>query len=131
MSNLRRQLLQGLAFAPLPFLVPRARSIPLPLKKYPLPEFALGDLIAMDWADDDEEDNLGSGIELGEIVGMRWIGKDKQYLVSSPLPANSWVYFVCWTGNTAGETSCYPCFDEDPYPACELRLLTAGTFGKV
>lgn len=121
MSNSRRQLLQGLALAPLPFLVPRVRSIPLSLNKYPLPEFALGDLVAMDWADDDEEDNLGSGTEFGEIVGMRWIGKDKQYLATNPLPANSWVYFVCWTGNTDGDSYCYPCFDEDPFPVSELR----------
>jgi hypothetical protein len=121
MSNSRREVLQKFALAPLPFFVPRARSIPLPLNKYPLPEFALGDLVAMDWADYDEEDNLGAGTEFGEIVGMCWIGEDKQYLATSPLPANSWVYFVCWTGNTDGDSYCYPCYDEDPFPVSELR----------
>jgi len=119
----RRDLLQRFALTPLPFLVPRARSVALPLKNYPLPEFTLGDLVAMDWADYDEEDNFGAGTELGEIVGMRWIGKDKQYLATNPLPANSWVYFVCWTGNTDGDTGGYPCYDEDLYPASELRRV--------
>ncbi|MEG3960131.1 hypothetical protein [Microcoleus sp. herbarium2] len=125
MSNSRRELLQALVLAPLPFLAPRVRSVVSPLNNgYPLPVFAIGDLIAMDWADDDEEDNLGAGTEFGEIVGMRWIGKDKQYLATNPLPANSWVYFVCWTGNTDGDSYCYPCYDEDPYPACELRCFS-------
>ena len=124
MSNSRRGVLQALVLAPLQLLTPRVRSVVSPLSKCPLPEFALGDLVAMDWADDDEEDDLDSGAEFGEIVGMRWIGKDKQYLATNPLPAKSWVYFVCWTGNTDGDSYCYPCYDEDPYPAYELRCVS-------
>jgi hypothetical protein len=121
MNNLinRRQLLQGFAFTPLLFLVPRIRSIPSPLKNYPLPEFALGDLVAMDWEDDQED--LGFGTDFGEIVGMRWVGDEKQWNSTNPLPANSWVYFVCWTHTSSSHSSGYPCFDEDPYSACELR----------
>ena len=126
MSNSRRELLQALVFAPLPLLAPRARSVTSPLNGYPLPEFAIGDLVALDWADDDDNDDLGSGTDFGKIVGLRWVGEDKQYLATSPLPANSWVYFVCWTHNSTGDTYCYPCYDEDPYPACELRCVKHG-----
>lgn len=126
MNNSRRQLLQGLAFAPLPLLVPHVRPVALPLKNYPLPEFALGDLVAIDW--EDAQDDIGSGTDFGEIVGMRWVGDDKQWNSTNPLPVNSWVFFVCWTHTTSDHTSCYPCYDEDPYPASELRLSTAGTF---
>jgi len=122
MSNSRRELLQKFALAPLPFLVPRARSIFLPLKKYPLPEFAIGDLVAMDW--EDAQDGIGFGTDFGEIVGLRWVGEEKQWNSTNPLPANSWVYFVCWTHTTSDHTSCYPCYDEDPYPACELRCVS-------
>lgn len=122
----RRDLLQGFALSPLPFLVSRVRSIPLPLKNYPLPEFALGDLVATDWEDDDDDDNLGSGTDFGEIVGMRWVPETKQYLAINPLPPKCWVYFVCWTHSTTGDTYCYPDHDEDPYPASELRLVKHG-----
>jgi hypothetical protein len=123
----RRDLLQRLALTPLPFLIPRARSIPLPLNKYPLPEFAIGDKVAFDWDDDEDDDDLGSGTEVGEIVGLRWVPETKQYLATNPLPANSWVYFVCWTHSTVtGYESAYPNYDEDPYPASELRLIKHG-----
>ncbi|MEG4534670.1 hypothetical protein [Microcoleus sp. D2_18a_D3] len=115
----RRELLQKIASAPLLFFVPRIQSATLPLNGYPLPKFNIGDLIASDWVDDEDEDAPDSATDFGEILGMRWLPE-----VESGLAANTWVYFVRWTHSTIGAYSCYPCYDGEPSRECDLRLVS-------
>ena len=115
----RRELLQRLASATLLFFVPRIQSATFPLNGYPLPEFNIGDLIASDWGDGDDEDAPDSATDFGEILGMRWLPESE-----SGLAANTWVYFVRWTHSTCGAYSCYPCYDGEPSRACDLRLVS-------
>lgn len=51
----RRELLQKIASAALLFFVPRIQPVTLS-QSYPSPVFNIGDLIASDWVNDDDED---------------------------------------------------------------------------
>lgn len=123
MTN-RRELLQGLVLAPLPFLAPRIRSFASPLSKYPPPEFAIGDLVATDWIDDENPDKPEPATDFGEVLGMRWVSENDVGVSTYPLPANSWVYYVNWTRSTIGCESCFPCYDGESIFECDLRLAS-------
>ena len=85
---------------------------------YPPPEFKIGDLVASDWEPDDD-DAPEFATDYGEILGMRWLLNPE----GSWAPANTWVYYVCWTHGTCGSDTCYPCYDGEPTRACDLRLV--------
>lgn len=85
------------------------------LKSYPLPEFAIGDLIASDWKGELGEDI----VDFGEILGVRYLPE-----AQSVFPANTWVYYIYWTHSTCGCESAYPCYDGDPSAASELRRIS-------
>lgn len=114
----RRGLLQGLASVGLPFLVSRVQPATLRLNGYPSPKFHIGDSIASDWVDDDDEDAPDFATDFGEILGLRWVSERE-----SGLPPNSWVYFVRWSHSTIGAYDCYPCYDGEPSRECDLRLV--------
>lgn len=88
-------------------------------KKYPLPKFSVGDLIASDWEDNEDEDAPDLGTDFGEILGMRWLPE-----CESCYDAKTWVYFVRWTHSTIGASSAYPCYDGEPSRECDLRLVS-------
>ncbi|MEG4590003.1 hypothetical protein QUA54_33025 [Microcoleus sp. MOSTC5] len=88
-------------------------------KNYPLPKFQIGDLIASDWEDDEDEDAPDSATDFGEILGMRWLPERE-----SVSDAKTWVYYVNWTHSTIGASSCYPCYDGEPSRECDLRLVS-------
>lgn len=83
-------------------------------KKYPLPQFAIGDSVAQDWEGEFGEKN----VEYGEILGLRWVPE-----AYSCYPANTWLYFINWTHSTYVSDFCYPCYDGEPTAASELRLI--------
>ncbi|MEG3838596.1 MULTISPECIES: hypothetical protein [unclassified Microcoleus] len=64
----RRELLQKIASAALLFFVPRPQSVFEFPKKYPAPQFNVGDKILSFWPDNDE----AISPEFGEIVGVCW-----------------------------------------------------------
>jgi hypothetical protein len=82
--------------------------------KYPLPQFNIGDLVAEDWIDEDDEKQT----DFGEILGVRWLPEGH-----SCFEANTWVYYIYWTHSTVGSAFCYPCYDDEPTAAADLRLV--------
>lgn len=114
----RRELLQKIASATLLFFVPRIQPVTLS-QSYPSPVFNIGDLIASDWVNDDDEEAPDSATDFGEILGMRRVLE-----AESGFSANTWVYFVRWTHSTIGAYSFYPCYDGEPSRECDLRLVS-------
>lgn len=109
MNNSRREFLQGVALTPLPFLVPRVRSVVPPLKDRPSPDFWFGDLVAYCWVDEETKE---SHSETGEIVGAVWDSRE-----------DSWEYAVNWLSSTT-----YPA---DSYPIYDGSFMTAGEICKL
>lgn len=110
----RRDFLQKAASAALPFLIPRSQPADSFFGGRPLPQFKIGDLVAEDWLDEDDE----SFTDFGEVLGVRWLPERQ-----SSFAANTWVYYVYWTHSTTGSTYCYPCYDGEPTEATQLRLV--------
>ena len=110
----RRDFLQKAASVALPFLVPRSQPVDSFFGGRPLPQFKIGDLVAEDWLDEDDE----GATDFGEVLGVRWLPEGH-----SSSPANTWVYYVYWTHSTTGSTYCYPCYDGEPTEANQLRLV--------
>lgn len=80
----------------------------IPCQELPA-EFAIGDRVASDWLDENNE----RGIDFGEIRGMRY------------LSGKGWEYFVCWTHATSGAYPFYPYYDGEATSADELVLMCA------
>ncbi|MEG4863769.1 MULTISPECIES: hypothetical protein [unclassified Microcoleus] len=117
----RRELLSKFVAVAVAAVAKRSPKSPAP-KNYPLPEFAIGDLVAGDWEFDEDEQAEGapdSATDFGEILGMRWLPESE-----SGLDAKTWVYFVRWTHTTIPDSSCYPCYDGHPTRECDLRLVS-------
>ena len=119
----RREFLQTLPSVVLPFL-PRPQASALPLSKYPSPEFAIGDLVASDWINDENPDTPNPATDFGEVLGMRWISENDVGLSTYPLPGKTWVYYINWTHSTIGCESCFPCYDGEPFFERDLRLVS-------
>jgi hypothetical protein len=116
----RRELLRKSLAIGAVSLLPKSQPQPQPQPKssYPSPEFKIGDLVASDWEpDDDDAPELAT--DYGEILGMRWLPEPD----GSWAPARTWVYYVYWTHGTCGSDICYPCYDNEPTRACDLRLV--------
>ncbi len=117
----RRDLLQKVSSAVLPFLVLRkASSVVPPLERRPLPEFNIGDLVASDWLDEFDENVT----DFGEVVGLCYVPKHENYLRDRKgLVVNTWAYYIYWTHSTCGCEFSFPCFDGEPSALDELRLV--------
>ncbi|CAA9374210.1 hypothetical protein AVDCRST_MAG94-4398 [uncultured Leptolyngbya sp.] len=102
-----------LAFA-LALLLPERRSEVLILPTEVQPKFKIGDLVAEDWLDEDDE----VATEFGQVLGMSYF-KEAQ----SCFEANSWVYYVNWTHSTSGADFSYPTYDQEPSRESDLRLV--------
>jgi hypothetical protein len=110
----RRELFQRAASATLPFLVLSSRSLKSFFGDRPLPRFKIGDLVAEDWFNENDE----KVTDFGEVLGVRWVPKRQLSFT-----AYTWVYYVYWTHSTTGSTYCYPCYDCEPTEADQLRLV--------
>jgi hypothetical protein len=79
------------------------------------PKFKIGDLVAEDWVNEDDEVDT----EFGQILGMSYFKEaQKNYF-----EANSWVYYVNWTHSTSDADFAYPTYDQEPTRECDLRLV--------
>jgi hypothetical protein len=93
---------------------PQPETLVIPIEVQP--KFKIGDLVAEDWVNDDDEVNT----EFGQVLGMAYF-KTAQ----SCFPANSWVYYVNWTSSTSGADFDYPTYDQEASRESDLRLLSA------
>lgn len=108
----RRGLLQGLAVVGLPFLLPRSKSAFEIPSKYPAPKFSVGDQIFSLGTDEYGDIDESAPLEFGEIVGVCWHPRNKE-----------WEYIINWT---AGSSSAwiYPVFDGVLIDEYSLRLVS-------
>ena len=126
----RRDFLQKAASVALPFIFLRpqpAAASPSPQpaavspspNKRPLPEFKIGDLVAQDWEEDDEDEDAPQfSTDFGEVVGLCYVPEEGSYY-----PPHVWIYYIHWTRSTSDCCS-YPCFDGEPTVGSELRLVS-------
>ncbi|MEG5037195.1 hypothetical protein [Microcoleus sp. AT3-D2] len=104
----RRELLQKLASAALLFFVPRSQSALGSPKKYPAPEFSIGNKVADHWIDEVEIEQ----IEYGNVCGTCWHPNKQE-----------WAYSIEWTSGGMPDF-CYPCFDERLTVGGDLRFVS-------
>jgi hypothetical protein len=97
-------------------LLPKPQSETLVTPTEVQPKFKIGDLVAEDWVNDDDEVNT----EFGQVLGMAYFKK-----AQSCFEANSWVYYVNWTSSTSEADFAYPTYDQEPSRESDLRLLSA------
>jgi hypothetical protein len=96
------------------FLLPERRSeIPVTPTEMQ-PKFKIGDLVAEDWVNENDEIDT----EFGQVLGMAYF-KTAQ----SCFPANSWIYYVNWTHSTCEADFAYPTYDQEPSRESDLRLI--------
>jgi hypothetical protein len=97
-------------------LLPERRSEVLLTPTEKQPKFKIGDLVAEDWLNENDEVDT----EFGQVLGMAYF-KTAQ----SCFEANTWVYYVNWTGSTSDADFAYPTYDQEPSRESDLRLLSA------
>jgi hypothetical protein len=117
----RRELLQKVLSVASLCLIARPQPAAVPPGKRPLSEFKIGDLVALDWeGNEEEEDAPQSATDFGEVVGLCHLPEDGYYH-----PHNTWVYYIYWTHSTCSACS-YPCFEGEPTAGNTLRLVSYG-----
>ncbi len=99
---------------------PQPAAIPPTPSKRPLPEFNIGDLVALDWEGNEEEDAPQFATDFGEVVGLCHLPDDGHYY-----PRGTWVYYIYWTHSTCSGCA-YPCFEGEPAAGNTLRLVSHG-----
>jgi hypothetical protein len=109
----RRELPGKLLVIGAALLLPERRSEVLtPTKTQP--KFKIGDLVAEDWFDENDE----IATEFGQVLGMAYFQK-----AQSCFEADTWVYYVNWTGSTSGADFSYPTYDQEPSRESDLRFV--------
>jgi hypothetical protein len=96
-------------------LLPERRSEVLVTPTEVQPKFKIGDLVAEDWVNDDDQVET----EFGQVLGMAYFKK-----AQSCFKANSWVYYVNWTSSTSDADFAYPTYDQEPSRESDLRLVS-------
>jgi hypothetical protein len=96
-------------------LLPERRSEVLATPTETQPKFKIGDLVAEDWVNEDDEVDT----EFGQVLGMAYFKK-----AQSCFEANTWVYYVNWTHSTCGAEFSYPSYDQEPSRESDLRLVS-------
>jgi hypothetical protein len=96
-------------------LLPERRSELLVTPTEVQPKFKIGDLVAEDWLDENDE----VATEFGQILGMAYFKK-----AQSCFEANTWVYYVNWTHSTADAKFAYPTYDQEPSRESDLRFAS-------
>jgi hypothetical protein len=97
-------------------LLPERRSEVLLAPTKVQAKFKIGDLVAEDWLDENDE----VATEFGQVLGMAYFQK-----AQSCFEADTWVYYVNWTGSTSGADFSYPTYDQEPSRESDLRLVSA------
>jgi hypothetical protein len=112
----RRELPGKLLALVLALLVPKLQPEVPTTPTEVQPKFKIGDLVAEDWVNDDDEVNT----EFGQVLGVAYFQK-----AQSCFEANTWVYYVNWTHSTSDADFAYPTYDQEPSKECDLRLVGA------
>jgi hypothetical protein len=111
----RRELPGKLLAIGVALLLPERRSEILVAPTEVQPKFKIGDLVAEDWFDEDDQIKT----EFGQVLGMSYFKEaQKNYF-----EANSWVYYVNWTHGTSDADFAYPTYDQEPTRESDLRLV--------
>jgi hypothetical protein len=111
----RRELPGKLLAIGVALLLPERRSEILAISTEVQPKFKIGDLVAEDWVNDDDEVKT----EFGQILGMAYLKEAQR----NYFEANTWVYYVNWTHSTSDSDFAYPTYDQEPTRECDLRLV--------
>lgn len=111
----RRELPGKLLAIGVALLLPERRSEVLAIPTEVQPKFKIGDLVAEDWVNDDDEVDT----EFGQVLGMAYFKK-----AQSCFEANTWVYYVNWTHSTSDADFAYPTYDQEPSKESDLRLVS-------
>jgi hypothetical protein len=82
------------------------------------PKFKIGDLVAEDWVNDEDDDDKVE-TDFGQVLGMAYFQEARQYF-----EADSWVYYVNWTSSTSDAGFAYPTYDQEPSRESDLRLVS-------
>jgi hypothetical protein len=112
----RRELPGKLLAIGVALLLPERRSEVLAIPTETQPKFKIGDLVAEDWVNDNDELHT----EFGQVLGMAYFKK-----AQSCFEANTWVYYVNWTSSTSDADFAYPTYDQEASKESDLRLLSA------
>jgi hypothetical protein len=99
-------------------LLPERRSEILVTPTFPTevqPKFKIGDLVAEDWPNENDEVET----DFGQVLGMAYFET-----AQSCFEANSWVYYVNWTSSTSRAGFTYPTYDQEPSRESDLRLVS-------
>jgi hypothetical protein len=96
-------------------LLPERRSEILVTPTKVQPKFQIGDLVAEDWLNENDEVDT----EFGQVLGLAYFMK-----AQSCFEANSWVYYVNWTHSTCEADFAYPTYDQEPSRESDLRLVS-------
>jgi len=117
---LRRELPGKLFAIAGALLLPERRSeVPVTPTKVQ-PKFKIGDLVAEDWVnDEDDDDKLET--DFGQVLGMAYFQEAQR----QHFEADSWVYYVNWTSSTSDAGFAYPTYDQEPSRESDLRLVSA------
>jgi hypothetical protein len=83
------------------------------------PKFKIGDLVAEDWVNDEDDDDKVE-TDFGQVLGMAYFQEARQ----NYFEANSWVYYVNWTSSTSDAGFAYPTYDQEPSRESDLRLVS-------
>jgi hypothetical protein len=112
----RRELPGKLFAIGVALLLPERRSKLLATPTEVQPKFKIGDLVAEDWLDEDDQVKT----EFGQVLGMSYFKEaQKNYF-----EANSWAYYVNWTHSTSDADFAYPTYDQEPTRESDLRLVS-------
>lgn len=110
----RRELPGKLLTIALALLLPKPQSKALVIPTETQPRFKLGDWVAEDWLDEDDE----IATEFGQVLGMAYFKESQR-----GFEANTWIYYVNWTHSTSDADFAYPTYDQEPTRECDLRLV--------
>jgi hypothetical protein len=95
-------------------LLPERRSEILAAPTKVQPKFKIGDLVAEDWLDEDDE----VVTDFGQVLGMSYFKDAQRYF-----EADTWIYYVNWTHSTSDAGFAYPTYDQEPTRESDLRLV--------
>jgi hypothetical protein len=111
----RRELPGKLLAIGVALLLPERQSKVSVIPTEVQPKFKIGDLVAEDWVNDDDEVET----EFGQVLGMAYFKK-----AQSSFEANTWVYYVNWTHSTSDADFAYPTYDQEASRESDLRLVS-------
>ena len=110
----RRELPGKLLAIGIALLLPRRKSEVLAIPTKTQPKFKIGDLVAEDWPDENDE----VATDFGQVLGMSYFIEGQR-----GFDADTWIYYVNWTHSTCGADFAYPTYDQEPTRECDLRLI--------